>query len=41
VLRPGTYKDPVRGREGRLQRMEHRTSALVLPLSNYSNLVHK
>jgi hypothetical protein len=34
-------QDPVRGQEGRLQRMEHRAPAPVLSLSNCSNLVHK
>jgi hypothetical protein len=34
-------QDPVRGWDGRLQRMEHRTPALVLSLSNCSNLVHQ
>jgi transposase InsO family protein len=34
-------QDPVRGREGRLQRMEHRTPAPVLSLSKCSNLVHQ
>jgi hypothetical protein len=34
-------QDPVRGREGRLQLMEHRTPAPVLSLSKCSNLVHQ
>jgi hypothetical protein len=34
-------QDPVRGQEGRLQRVEHRTPAPVLSLSNCSNLVHQ